>query len=473
MNPLTDTNLQETSYFSPTEAAEQTGCTVDYLTSLAREGTIGFKLGGEFVFTDYQLKLIKSWKSSANAFSSFEEEETSESLEAISTLAERLEQTVAYVSRVIRQNRISTIFKGDGRGGSIEYVSSSDVETIEKFIKEHLKKEDLGERIANTAREVFKKTGDWAAGADLRDSNFTTKTDETKKSTLPPPPVLDSIAEKDELQSHHHHEGLSREDRIRMRNSLSITQTAEDLKVSKVKLYSMMNKHGVIPANHGNRKLISAEDIERLRVILQEEGHYLIKKRTDFKVEIEGICSEIESLCKADEQTLEILKSLEARISQLEEVVTAPIEEPKANSIPAEESVDSLVFADVLRAKEYHVIEEISTEAVSIAYVDFLNFKNRGFLTNPCDAYLESHAKKITKQIENAFSSSKKGATTSSLRKHMNADSPAKNFWLLAALGFLAEKNEISIVTPKDKNLHSRVWKLKDLDAHRKGLSNS
>jgi hypothetical protein len=58
-----------------------------------------------------------------------------------------------------------------------------------------------------------------------------------------------------------------------MSHPLSLSQTALDLQVSKSKLYSLIKQVGVIPANHGNKKLVSSDDIERMRLVLQEEGH--------------------------------------------------------------------------------------------------------------------------------------------------------------------------------------------------------
>ena len=58
-----------------------------------------------------------------------------------------------------------------------------------------------------------------------------------------------------------------------MSHPLSLSQTALDLQVSKSKLYSLIKQVGVIPANRGNKKLVSVDDIERMRLVLQEEGH--------------------------------------------------------------------------------------------------------------------------------------------------------------------------------------------------------
>lgn len=58
-----------------------------------------------------------------------------------------------------------------------------------------------------------------------------------------------------------------------MSHPLSLSQTALDLQVSKSKLYSLMKQVGVIPTNRGNKKLVSIDDVEKMRLALQEEGH--------------------------------------------------------------------------------------------------------------------------------------------------------------------------------------------------------
>lgn len=58
-----------------------------------------------------------------------------------------------------------------------------------------------------------------------------------------------------------------------MSHSLSLSQTALKLQVSKSKLYSLIRELGVVPKNRGNKKLVDANDIEKMRVLLESEGH--------------------------------------------------------------------------------------------------------------------------------------------------------------------------------------------------------
>ena len=52
----------------------------------------------------------------------------------------------------------------------------------------------------------------------------------------------------------------------------SISSTAKDLSVSKVKLYKMIRQAGVEPVPFGNRKIIRDTDFKKLRQILIDEG---------------------------------------------------------------------------------------------------------------------------------------------------------------------------------------------------------
>ena len=58
-----------------------------------------------------------------------------------------------------------------------------------------------------------------------------------------------------------------------MSHALSLSQTALELKVSKSKLYSLLKQVDVVTTDRGNRKLVSNEDIERMRSVLESEGH--------------------------------------------------------------------------------------------------------------------------------------------------------------------------------------------------------
>lgn len=52
----------------------------------------------------------------------------------------------------------------------------------------------------------------------------------------------------------------------------SISSTAKDLSVSKIKLYKMIKQAGVEPVPFGNRKVIKEADFKKLRQILLDEG---------------------------------------------------------------------------------------------------------------------------------------------------------------------------------------------------------
>ena len=59
-----------------------------------------------------------------------------------------------------------------------------------------------------------------------------------------------------------------------MSHGLSLSQTSLELKVSKSKLYSLLKQVGVVTTDRGNRKLVSNEDVEKMRSVLEIEGHY-------------------------------------------------------------------------------------------------------------------------------------------------------------------------------------------------------
>lgn len=52
----------------------------------------------------------------------------------------------------------------------------------------------------------------------------------------------------------------------------SISSTAKDLSVSKIKLYKMIKQAGVEPVPFGNRKIIKEADFKKLRQLLIDEG---------------------------------------------------------------------------------------------------------------------------------------------------------------------------------------------------------
>ena len=63
----------------------------------------------------------------------------------------------------------------------------------------------------------------------------------------------------------------------------SISSTAKDLSVSKVKLYKMIRQAGVEPVPFGNRKIIKDSDFKKLQQILIDEGRQpeLLNKNED------------------------------------------------------------------------------------------------------------------------------------------------------------------------------------------------
>jgi hypothetical protein len=102
-----------------------------------------------------------------------------------------------------------------------------------------------------------------------------------------------------------------------MPSALSLSRTATELKVSKSKLYSLLKQTGIVPTDRGNRKLVSADDIEKMRSVLESEGHQeslFSTSRSQSKVDDdqprEQSNPHVEALLKEKDRTIERLEKL-------------------------------------------------------------------------------------------------------------------------------------------------------------------